>query len=365
MPTEMELDENHVITPTPHTQVNNQLHKKPSSNERVVWLDVLRVIATFGVIFLHVGGTDYHLPVGEHNWFIAVFFDSLVRWSVPIFVMISGVLFLNPRKEVSYQVILKKYSARLLKVYIFWYLAYLILTNLFTTLSHGKFNIELISFKPQFHLWFLPMLVGVYLLIPILRKVVDNDKLLRYTLILWLGYITISFILIMEVPQLSNLFSMNWIIGYAGYFLLGYYLSTRDIDKKKSIFIYLTGLIGVIITVGGSVALSFYRGIADEKFLFNISPHVLMMATALFVFIKMNSTRISTKVICFIEYIRKDLFGIFLVHGLWLMVFNRVLFRDVCDHSISLPLIAIIIFIFSLYTTKLLRMISFMRKVIE
>ena len=89
------------------------------------------------------------------------------------------------------------------------------------------------------------------------------------------------------------------------------------------------------------------------------------MITDIFIFIKINSTRINKNVMCFIEYIRKDLFGIFLVHGLWLMVFNRVLFRDVCDHSISLPLIAIIIFIFSLYTTKLLRMISFMRKVIE
>ena len=43
---------------------------------RVLYLDVLRVLATFGVIFLHVGGTDYHLPVMQYGWIIAVVDDS-------------------------------------------------------------------------------------------------------------------------------------------------------------------------------------------------------------------------------------------------------------------------------------------------
>lgn len=114
--------------------------------------------------------------------------------------------------------------------------------------------------------------------------------------------------------------------------------------------------------------MSFQCGIDDERFLFNISPHVVMMvmmATALFVLIKANSDKIRTTTTRFVEYVRKDLFGIYLVHGLWLIVFNRALFRDVSDHTVSIPLITIIIFICSLYTMKLLRLIPPMRKFIE
>lgn len=326
---------------------------------------MLRVVATIGVILLHVGGTDFHLPVGEHDWYIAVVFDSLVRWSVPMFVMISGALFLNPAKEITIHITIKKYAARLIKVYLFWYLTYLVINTAYTSLLQGFFNWDAISLVPQFHLWFLLMLAGVYLLIPILRKIAIEEKYLRYSLLLWSGYFTISFLLVREVPQMSKLFVMNWIVGYAGYFLLGYYVSSVYLSKKKIAIVYTLGLLGAAITIGGSFVLSFHRGVDDEKFLFNISPHVVMMSTALFVLVKYNTKNFGIRVTRFAEYVRKDLFGIYLVHGLWLLVFNRPLFRDAFDHTFTLPLITIVIFISSLYTTKLLRLIPPIRKFIE
>lgn len=314
---------------------------------------------------MHVGGTDYHLPVGEYNWYVAVIDDSLVRWSVPLFVMISGVLFLEPTKTITYSSVLRKYVARLIKVYVFWYLVYLVINTFIASLSNGYFGWDLISFNPQFHLWFLPMLAGVYLLIPILRRIANDEKLLHYSLILWGCYAFISYVIVVEVPPFSELFIMNWIVGYAGYFLLGYFLSRLAITKKIEIIIYLLGLFGVFVTIGGSIGLSLYHGVGDEKFLFNIGPQVIIMAIALFILVKNNASKISGRIIYFVEYIRKDLFGIYLVHGIWLFVFNRSFFRDILDHTITLPLITVVIFICSLYTTKLLRQIPLMQKVIE
>ncbi len=91
------------------------------STSRILYLDLLRLLATFGVIFLHVFATGFNGPIQHHDWYVALVGNSLVRWSVPIFVMISGTLFLNPDKEVSLRSILTKRIPRLLIAYVFWY----------------------------------------------------------------------------------------------------------------------------------------------------------------------------------------------------------------------------------------------------
>lgn len=315
-----------------------------------------------------MGGTDYHLPVMQYDWIIAVVDDSLVRWAVPMFIMISGTLFLNPSKKVSIRELLTKYVKRIIQAYVFWYIAYLIFNTLYKTLSRGDFSFHSIDFRPQYHLWFLPMLMGVYLLIPLFKRIVNEEKLLRYALLLWIGYLSISFLFVwtdLMVPQISDLFVMNEFVGYGGYFLLGYYLSCVNLSRKQKRCMYLAGIVGAFITVTGNILMSIHRGIDDELFLYNVSPHVMLMSASIFILVKENSFHVSDKITNLLEYIRKDLFGIYLIHGIWLLVFNRSLFRDCCNHLISIPVITLIIFLCSLYSTKLLRKVEWLRRVVE
>ena len=74
-----------------------------NSKNRIVYADLLRIIATFAVIVLHVSVSKwYESPIREYNWQMFNIYDSLVRWSVPVFVMISGMFFLNPNKEIDF-----------------------------------------------------------------------------------------------------------------------------------------------------------------------------------------------------------------------------------------------------------------------
>ena len=79
------------------------------SNQRIIYLDLLRVLATIGVIVIHVCGRGFYGSLFTSSWYYAVFYHSLVRWCVPVFFMISGALFLNPKKTVTYKEILLKY----------------------------------------------------------------------------------------------------------------------------------------------------------------------------------------------------------------------------------------------------------------
>ena len=206
--------------------------------------------------------------------------------------------------------------------------------------------------------------MGVYLLVPILRKISPDRKILSYCLTIWFIYISGSFLFIKEVPQISNLFRLNSIIGYSGYFLLGYFVSKNSLSKRQARTIYLLGILGLFITISGCIFSSIKSGHTDLRFFEPLSPQVILTSTALFILLKEKATNPSPKMLRFINNIRKDLFGIYLIHPTYLLIFNHDIFRNTCNHIITIPAVIIITFIFSLYTTKLLRLTP-LRKFIE
>ena len=68
--------------------------------ERNSAYDYLRILASFCVIILHLASQKINfINVYSKEWQVLNFYDSIVRWTVPVFAMISGALFLS--KEIS------------------------------------------------------------------------------------------------------------------------------------------------------------------------------------------------------------------------------------------------------------------------
>lgn len=64
--------------------------------KRTIYFDYLRVMATLAVIMLHMSAQNWYVSdVNGYNWQVFNLYDSIVRWGVPVFVMISGALFLK------------------------------------------------------------------------------------------------------------------------------------------------------------------------------------------------------------------------------------------------------------------------------
>lgn len=335
------------------------------SSQRIVYLDLLRLIATFGVIVLHVYGAGYNSNFKSFNWYIAVVGDSLVRWAVPMFVMISGVLFLNPEKQVTYRSVLTKSLSRLLLAYVFWTFAYG-LVHIGDEMIRGNGLMLWYLFHPAFHLWFLPMLMGIYLCVPMIRKISKDWNLMKYALVIWLVYLLVVFVeSLWPMYQIGDVFTNNLVVGYLGYFLLGYYLSKIALSKKQIHLIYIFGLIGAVITVLGNILYSFYKGNPNVSFLSELSIHVVTMSMALFLLLRENAHQCGKLLLRFVEYVRKDLFGIYLTHAFWLVLLNNSMIKNYCSHLITLPIISIAIFFLSLFTTKLIRLIPILKKVVE
>lgn len=342
-----------------------------TSSQRVVYLDLLRLLATFAVIFLHVATSEFSVFPIRTDWYISMAYDSLTRWCVPVFVMISGALFLNLDKAISYRSLFKRYIPRLLIAYVFWTIFFFFWAlYYYFDFNWNKVSMAAVLQAPfNFHLWFLPMLMGVYLLIPLLRKVAQDKKLMQYVLAIWLVYILFGFLQFVEVFKMAKyfypLFSKNDIVGFSGYFLLGYCISQQSFPKRKRIIVYLLGALALAVIIVGTICLSMRSDEGEERYFAYLSPQVVVMSMAVFVLVKELAPKCGKVVTKGLEWVRKDLFGVYLTHLIWLNVINTETMRHCCSGAITLPLITLIVFLLSLLTTKLIRLIPFVRKVVE
>jgi len=75
-----------------------------NSDNRIIYFDVLRIIAAFAVVFSHVSSQRFHDCFPSDEWITRMIYDAFGRWSVPVFVMISGALFLDECKKINIDV---------------------------------------------------------------------------------------------------------------------------------------------------------------------------------------------------------------------------------------------------------------------
>ena len=145
------------------------------TDRRKVYFDYLRVFATFAVMILHISAQNwYSTDVNGFDWQIFNFFDSIVRWGVPVFVMISGSLFLN--REISLSKIFSKYIRRLITAFIAWSAIYAVFMD-GTIVDRASALVQ-----GHYHMWFILMIVGIYMCIPFIKVIAESDFRIKYFL---------------------------------------------------------------------------------------------------------------------------------------------------------------------------------------
>lgn len=294
------------------------------------WLDNLRVIATVSVVLLHVAAPLLYryTNISGFNWLTANFYDSLVRFCVPIFVMITGALLLN--RDYQLADYFKKRLTRIIYPFLFWIAIYtvhalFILKDGFKlpffdilTITSSKFG-----YKTTYHFWYIYMIIGIYLVIPFLSRWIRNakEKQIIYFLSLWLLVVTLTHPMFDEYLPTFNL---KYFGGFIGYLVLGYYLSVKDLEKVKNIRVIalLTFILGISLTAFGTYFLSVYRGHIITDLYTYFSPNVMIAAIGLFILIK-HIYITNNKLTSINKRINKYSFGIYFVHVMVLFWLNR------------------------------------------
>ncbi len=170
--------------------------------------------------------------------------NAITRFAVPLFVMISGCLMINRGHDYKYLI---KKSAHYMAIFFIWSVIYslVLIEKPFTGIHSLKsllINTFFDSLSGWFHFWFLFLICGLYLVLPIIEIIANNliGNLKRYYVILC---IICCFVLnpLMGIPFLGEVFGdhlKSFLVGflnqYTFYFLMGYWLK-NTVFKNKSL----------------------------------------------------------------------------------------------------------------------------------
>lgn len=280
---------------------------------------------------------------------------SIMTFAVPVFLMISGSLFLDPGKKVGIERICKRYVPRILLALFLFGVPYAVMELI---LQERGFSFAMIprgflltiSGNTWAHMWYLYELVGIYLLTPWIKVVVDyaGRRMLEYGLAL--GFLFYSLFPLIEqvfgihigiVYQLSGI--------YIFYYVLGYYLHRYGVWDWR----YCAGLLGVmegVIMGNGMLGWGLEIG-------YN-SPIVVGASTFLFLLVKnleKGNVRLSA--------MRNLCFGIYLVHPFFLNVFYKLFHVTPLKLGMGgIPVFWVITFVLSLIVSGIMNKIPLLKK---
>ena len=267
--------------------------KQNSPFPHLPYADALRVCAITAVVALHTSafvvlsfGT-----ISRIQWWVGNLFDAAVRWCVPVFVMLSGLLLLDPRKEEELVPFFRKRVRRVLVPLIAWSAIYFA----WSAFWHGNrltppYVIKKLVFgMPYFHLYFLFIIFGLYLITPPLRIYVRHASAenLKYTIVLsfLLGAL---FYFLQYWRGIRLIYGATLFLPYVGYYLAGHYLNLSDIKRKRIPILGLLFLAGVAVTAAGTGFLFTRYGTGTRSlYLYEyLSPPVILMSLSAFLLIK-------------------------------------------------------------------------------
>ena len=189
---------------------------------RIEYYDNLRVLAIFGIIAIHVFQLWWH---GEQVCGVYIYmFSEIVRYAVPIFLMLSGALLLNRDIELGY--FLKHKLTRILYPFLFYFILDFIL-SLFTSRT---FSVDIFS-----HSWYFWMIFGVYLSVPIINKFIQHASEREIEYFVCVFVLAATFYQLTWFFKVEHYFNLNFFVAPIGYLVFGYYLSVKDfkIDSRK------------------------------------------------------------------------------------------------------------------------------------
>ncbi len=348
-------------------------------DQRIFYIDLLRALATFAVVLLHTAAQNWPAKdITFGQWNVFNIYDSLAQWAVPMFIMLSGILFLDKDREFSIKRLYTHSVFRIAVAFVIWSFLY----ALYQVYSEGGgvARVIALTLEGHYHMWFLFMITGLYVITPLLRKLTLKE--MKYFLIL--SYI-LCFIMptIIEFKNAAKIFMeegmlamaadrlflpyekfMEYLkIDYLFYFMAGYYLCHREISKKKYDVLLILSVISLVFTISFSAFVTFFKGSAYgiyDPFTVNMS----LVTIGIFIFVKERFSGGYTAgkgLGRAVSFISEMSFGIYLAHPMLLELLSNELSVNTLSFSpvLSVPVITVLVFTVSALVTMAIKRIPY------
>lgn len=341
-------------------------------------LDLLRVLSILGVIAIHAITTVVvQKPIDTPVWMIGNLIDSFSRWSVPVFVIISGALMIRKSAFDNANNFLKKKMSRIIIPIIAWPLIYVLWNYVFFKSPLDFTNIirEYISGTPSpGHLYFLFIIAGLYVVTPIISlyaSSVSRKQYITTTIALLVAtttwHLVTSFVPGHEYkPNAITLF-----IPYLGYFMLGYVINNIKIKYKWMpyfafvfsgiVLAYLSYIL--VIKYGIDKGLSFYSYQSLLVIIMSFSAYVIGVDLYKLIRSKLSGQHLK-KTNEILAILSSATFGVYLIH----MIIFHIIVISLNLHLVSLKsaLVTLLLTVILSYTASyILNRVPYARSLVK
>lgn len=344
----------------------------PSGRHR--GLDLLRVLAIYMVVQIHSGefeyiakdGTVLHTPGA---WAVG-WTNSLLRASVPLFVMITGFFLFPVGDERTF---FRKRFTRVLVPFVVWCAVYALFFWLqgATTLQTALLNIAKIPVNygtDVGHLWFVYMLLGVYLIAPVFSPwvVTAGRRSMELYLLLWgatllLPYIHLYFPEVWGECYWNSTPTLLYFSGFMGYAVLAAYIKRFWMAPSSRVNVVALGMVvvGYAVTAGGFLhRLPLEREVRSLELTWNFSTlNVALMAAGLFLLVRNLRPSTGGGVWRVIDDMSRMSYGMYLAHIIVLGAVHARVAPLVGNAFVRVPLTAVITFALTYAGVKLLSLL--------
>lgn len=322
-----------------------------AERQRQLYLDVLRIVSITAVVVIHTAAEYWTtLDVTSYEWKVETVYDGLVRWAVPVFVMISGALFLDPSRDQPIKKLYGKNILRIVTIILFWGTIYALLAGLPADASSSSlYAFFRAAVFGHYHMWFLYMIIGLYAMTPLLRLITRDRAATRYFLIAaFLLNTAIPFVCsfgrLSSLAALIGTLQVQLPLGYSFYFVLGYYLKTVNASRAGYAAIGALGIIGIALTVLLTLWASARAGAPVSTYFDNFSLPVCLTSASIFLMArrceekgrgmgKRGSRIITTLSSCTL--------GVYMIHAMLLEKLHAAGITTLSfDPALAIPLIA-------------------------
>lgn len=300
-------------------------HRKVK-RKKIIEMDMLRAICAIAVVIIHTSAYALRNSLeGSISYNASLFLNQISRFSVPLFLFLSGLgLGISYKKEESYLKFLKKRVFKIIPPYILWGILYLILIQK----NYDYKNwIELFfkGDKVYYHLYYIPLIMTLYIIFPIFYPLFKRIEGVILCLLISLGVTYFGHYY--NVPNLTlDIFSKRNAIFWNVYFVSGVYIS-KEVNKlirrtkthKVKIMVVL--IISVIYLIGESF-INLKAGKSLDYSTTFIRPSVMIYSyiVMIYVFSKSYKKSIGVKIL---EEISKSSFSIYLIHPMVLYYYMK------------------------------------------
>ena len=321
--------------------------------KRIVYFDILNVIACFCVVCMHCNGW-IHKFIKDDLWGARVLVEVVCYFAVPVFFMLSGATLLNYRQRYSTTEFYKKRFIRTVIPYLFWsiifYIIYLLRGNppfgwkeTITRFTTGEI--------PYTFYWFFIPLFLLYIFMPFFSLMVEKLKTFQLLYLCLLLFIFQS-----VIPTISSIADLNLsfqipIASYAIFIFLGYLLANNDYELNNKLFSVLS--VVCILLLVSRYYLVYQLDEKSEPLFSYFGLYSILPSIWVFLFIKRIAKPLQLDRCSYTwRFLASKSYGVYLLHTFFIVVLEQFI---PMNSLLFMTIGVIIIYLLAIFVTFFLQ----------